>query len=82
MGSMKINYNATAMVTNNSLTRNDINLSESTKKLSSGLKINNAKDNPSGLAMANGTFVPAAASQRHSPGEPAVLPHDETGKAA
>ena len=42
MGSMKINYNATAMVTNNSLTRNDINLSESTKKLSSGLKINNA----------------------------------------
>lgn len=52
MGSMKINYNATAMVTNNSLTRNDINLSESTKKLSSGLKINNAKDNPSGLAMA------------------------------
>jgi hypothetical protein len=30
--------------------------------------------------MANGTFVPAAASQRHSPGEPAVLPHDETGK--
>lgn len=52
MGSMKINYNATAMVTNNSLTRNDSNLSESTKKLSSGLKINNAKDNPSGLAMA------------------------------
>lgn len=52
MGSMKINYNATAMITNNSLTRNDINLSESTKKLSSGLKINNAKDNPSGLAMA------------------------------
>ena len=52
MGSMKINYNATAMVTNNSLTRNDNNLSESTKKLSSGLKINNAKDNPSGLAMA------------------------------
>ena len=52
MGSMKINYNATAMVTNNSLTKNDINLSESTKRLSSGLKINNAKDNPSGLAMA------------------------------
>lgn len=52
MGSMKINYNAAAMVSNNSLTRNDINLSESTKKLSSGLKINNAKDNPSGLAMA------------------------------
>ena len=40
------------------------------------------RESCSGLAMANGTFVPAAASQRHSPGEPAVLPHDETGKAA
>lgn len=52
MGSMKINYNATAMVSNNSINRNDNSLSESTKRLSSGLKINNAKDNPSGLAMA------------------------------
>ena len=49
---MKINYNATAMVSNNSINRNDNSLSESTKRLSSGLKINNAKDNPSGLAMA------------------------------
>lgn len=52
MGSMRINYNTTAMITNNALSRNDSLLSESTRRLSSGLKINEAKDNPSGLAMA------------------------------
>ncbi len=48
---MKINYNVSAMVANNSLQRNDKLLSESLERLSSGLKIVNAKDNPSGLAM-------------------------------
>lgn len=49
---MKVNCNVSAMIANNALTRNDNLLSESLKRLSSGLKIANAKDNPSGLAMA------------------------------
>ena len=48
---MKVNYNVSAMVANNALQKNDTLLSESLKRLSSGLKIANAKDNPSGLAM-------------------------------
>lgn len=48
---MKVNYNVSAMVANNALQRNDKLLSESLGRLSSGLKITNAKDNPSGLAM-------------------------------
>ncbi len=48
---MKVNYNVSAMIANNALQKNDTLLSESLKRLSSGLKIANAKDNPSGLAM-------------------------------
>lgn len=48
---MRINYNATAMQAVNRLNINDENLSVSTGKLSSGYKINRAKDNPSGYAM-------------------------------
>jgi flagellin len=39
------------MIANNALQKTDKRLSESLEKLSSGLKIVNAKDNPSGLAM-------------------------------
>ncbi len=49
---MRINYNVSAMVANNSLTRSDNKLSKSIERLSSGLKINRAKDNASGLAIA------------------------------
>lgn len=49
---MRINYNVSAMITNNNLANNDSLLSQSLQRLSSGLKINNAKDNPAGLAMA------------------------------
>lgn len=49
---MRINYNVTAQLTNNSLHRNDSKLSKTMERLSSGYKINSAKDNPSGLAMA------------------------------
>lgn len=49
---MRINYNVSAMLTNNTLAANDSLLSQSLQRLSSGLKINNAKDNPAGLAMA------------------------------
>lgn len=48
---MKINFNASAVIANNSLQRNDNRLQASLARLSSGLKIVNAKDNPSGLAM-------------------------------
>ena len=48
---MKINYNVSAMIANNALQTNDNLLSDSIERLSSGLKIANAKDNPSGLAM-------------------------------
>ena len=49
---MKINFNASAAVANNALTRNDNKLAASLGRLSSGYKITHAKDNPSGLAMA------------------------------
>ena len=49
---MRINYNVSAMIANNSLKNNDDLLSSSLQKLSSGFKINGAKDNPAGLAMA------------------------------
>ncbi|MBR6327225.1 MAG: flagellin FliC3 [Lachnospiraceae bacterium] len=49
---MKINYNVSAMLANNALANNDDLLSSSLQKLSSGLKLNRAKDNPAGLAMA------------------------------
>ncbi len=48
---MKISFNASAVIANNSLTRNDNRLQESLARLSSGLKVVNAKDNPSGLAI-------------------------------
>ena len=48
---MRINYNVTAQLTNNSLQRNSSKLSKAMERLSSGYKINHAKDNPSGLAM-------------------------------
>lgn len=48
---MRINYNVSAMISNNALQRNDDNLAASLERLSSGLKINHGKDNPAGLAM-------------------------------
>ena len=49
---MRINYNVSAMLSNNALANNNYLLSQSMERLSSGLKINHAKDNPAGLAMA------------------------------
>ena len=40
------------MLTNNALANNDNLLSQSLQRLSTGLKINSAKDNPAGMAMA------------------------------
>lgn len=50
---MKINYNASAIIANNQLMKNDNRLADSLARLSSGIKIMNAKDNPSGLALSN-----------------------------
>ncbi len=49
---MRINYNAQAMLAQKTLGLNEKRLSTSTERLSSGYKINQAKDNPSGLAIA------------------------------
>ncbi len=48
---MKICYNTSAMIANNALNRNDNRLAQSLQRLSSGLKIVEAKDNPAGMAM-------------------------------
>ncbi len=50
---MRINYNVSAMLSNNALANNDSLLAKSLQRLSTGLKINNAKDGPASLAMAN-----------------------------
>ena len=49
---MRIRYNTSAILTNKALNFNDSKLSVSSERLSSGYKINHAKDNPSGLAIA------------------------------
>lgn len=49
---MRINYNVSAMIAHNSLKTNDNAVAASIERLSSGLKINHAKDNAAGLAMA------------------------------
>lgn len=48
---MKISYNAAAMHANNALNMSDNKVSQSLRRLSSGLKITAAKDNPSGYAI-------------------------------
>lgn len=48
---MIINYNVSSMIANNALARKDSALSKSLERLSSGYKINHAKDNAAGLAM-------------------------------
>ena len=50
---MKINSNIQAMITNNVLSRNEGALSAASEKLSSGYRINSAKDNPAGMAITN-----------------------------
>lgn len=49
---MRINMNVSSIVAQNALGNNDKRLSESTLRLSSGLKINRASDNAAGLAIA------------------------------
>ncbi len=58
---MRINSNITAYITNNVLLRNEKNFGLSTAKLSSGYKINNAGDDPTGYAITNRMRVQLAA---------------------
>ncbi|MBR1567598.1 MAG: flagellar biosynthesis protein FlgL [Lachnospiraceae bacterium] len=48
---MRINHNITAMLANNTLTHNDDNMAKAIQRLSSGYKINQAKDDAAGLAI-------------------------------
>ncbi len=50
---MKINSNIQAMIAGNVLRSNESRQSASTERMSSGYKINNAKDNPAGMAISN-----------------------------
>ena len=50
---MRINYNQSAVLSNSCLNRTENKLAASTERLSSGLKINHAKDNPAGFAISN-----------------------------
>ena len=50
---MKVNHNMSAVVTNAQLLKTEGSLAASMERLSSGLKINRAKDDPAGMAITN-----------------------------
>lgn len=50
---MRINYNVSAAIANKRLLGIEGELSKSMERLSSGLKLNHAKDNPAGMAISN-----------------------------
>lgn len=50
---MKINRNMSAVIANNQLLRTENKLKRSMERLSSGLKLNSAGDNPAGMAISN-----------------------------
>ncbi len=50
---MQINRNMSAVMANNQLLRTENKLTASMERLSSGLKINHASDNPAGMAISN-----------------------------
>lgn len=50
---MKVNHNMAATITNAQLLKTENSLSAAMERLSSGLKINHAKDDPAGMAISN-----------------------------
>jgi flagellin len=50
---MKVNYNMSAIITNNQLLRTENKLSAAMERLSSGFKLNHAKDDAAGMAISN-----------------------------
>ena len=51
--SMKVNYNMSAVITNSQLLRTEGNLTTAMEKLSSGIRINHARDDAAGMAISN-----------------------------
>ena len=49
---MKINYNVSAIIANAALSVNEGRYNVSSERLSTGYKVNHAKENPSGIASA------------------------------
>ena len=49
---MKINYNVSAIIANAALSVNEKSYNVSSERLSTGFKVNHAKENPSGIAIA------------------------------
>lgn len=52
MQNMKINYNVSAVIANAALSVNENKYNISSERLSTGYKVNHAKENPSGIAIA------------------------------
>ena len=79
---MKINFNMPALIANSSLKNTETALSRSVERLSSGLKINKAKDNASGVAIAKRMNAQlkgiASASQNASDGVSIIEAADGT----
>ena len=50
---MKVNQNISAVISNAQLHRTEDKLTASIQRLSSGYKLNKAKDNPAGMAISN-----------------------------
>lgn len=50
---MKVNHNMSAVITNAQLLKTENSLAASMERLSSGIKINHAKDDPAGIAITN-----------------------------
>lgn len=50
---MRINHNMSAIITNSHLLHSENGLAQSMERLSSGLRINHAKDDPAGMAISN-----------------------------
>ena len=48
---MQINHNISAVIANNQLRKSEDRMTNSVQRLSSGLKINRASDDPSGMAI-------------------------------
>ena len=63
---MKINANMSALVTNRQLLHIEERMSASMERLSTGFKINHAKDNPAGMAISNKMRAQIAALDRAS----------------
>ena len=57
---MRINNNISAVITNKQLLRTEGGLSDVMERLSSGLKINHSKDDPSGMAISGRMKVQVA----------------------